>query len=58
MQEYDSIMRGYFCIGLVDYMFKGKSLTRFTSLFSPSSLEDNDKVILNYFLIQNQYKNG
>ena len=58
MQEYDSIMRGYFSIGLVDYMFKGKSLTRFTSLFSPSNLEDNDKVILNYFLIQNQYKNG
>ena len=58
MQEYDSIMRGYFCIGLVDCMFKGKSLTRFTSLFSPSNLEDNDKVILNYFLIQNQYKNG
>ena len=45
MQEYDSIMREYFCIGLVDCMFKGKSLTRFTSLFSPSNLEDNDEVI-------------
>ena len=34
-------------------MFKGKSLIRFTSLFSPSNFEDNDKVILNYFLNQN-----
>ena len=26
---------GYFCIGFVDYMFKGKSLTDYTNLFSP-----------------------
>ena len=53
MQKYDSIMCGYDCIGFADYMFKGKSLIRFTSLFSPSNFEDNDKVILNYFLNQN-----
>ena len=27
IQEYDSVMCGYFCIGYIDYMFKGKSLT-------------------------------
>ena len=26
IQNYDSIMCGYFCIGFIDYMFKGKSL--------------------------------
>ena len=46
-------MNKYDCIGFADYMFKGKSLIRFTSLFSPSNFEDNDKVILNYFLNQN-----
>ena len=46
-------MCGYFCIECVDCMFKGENLTRFTSLFSPSNFENNDKVILNYFLNQN-----
>ena len=27
IQAYDSIMCGYFCIGFIDFMFKGKSLT-------------------------------
>ena len=27
----------YFCIGFVDFMLKGKSLTDFTNLFSPSN---------------------
>ena len=53
IQKYDSIMCGYFCIECVDCMFKGENLTRFTSLFSPSNFENNDKVILNYFLNQN-----
>ena len=33
VQNYDSIMCGYFCIGFIDYMFKGKSLTDYTNLF-------------------------
>ena len=32
MQNYDSIMCGYFCVGFIDYMFKGKSLTVYTNL--------------------------
>ena len=34
IQNYDSIMCGYFCIVFIDYMFKGKSLTDYTILFS------------------------
>ena len=26
IQAYDSIMCGYFCVGLIDFMFKDKSL--------------------------------
>ena len=37
VQAYDSIMCGYFCIGVIDFMFKGKTLTEFTNLFSPNN---------------------
>ena len=43
-------MCGYFCIGFIDFMFKEKTLTDFTNLFSPNSFENNDNVILNYFM--------
>ena len=39
IQAYDSVMCGYFCIGFIDFMFKGKSLTYFTSLFSPNNFK-------------------
>ena len=42
-------MSGYFCIGFIDYMFKVKSLTDNTNLFSPNNLKKNDDIILNYF---------
>ena len=38
MQAKNSIMRGYFCIGFIDFMLEGKKLTHFTSLFSPYNL--------------------
>ena len=38
IQNFDSIMCGYFCIGFIDYMFKGKCLTDYTNLFSPNKL--------------------
>ena len=31
-QEYDSIMCGYFCIGFIGFMLKGKTLTNLTNL--------------------------
>ena len=39
IQNYDSIVCRYFCIGFIDYMFKGKSLTDYTNLFSPNKKE-------------------
>ena len=50
IQAYDSIMCGYFCIGFINFMFKGNSLTDFTNLFSPNDFRQNDDIILNYFL--------
>ena len=38
IQAYDSVMFGYFCIKFIDFMFKGKTLTEFTNLFSPNTL--------------------
>ena len=49
IQAYDSVMCGYFCIGFIDFMFKGKTLTEYTNLFSPNNFEKNDDLILSYF---------
>ena len=49
IQVYDSIMCGYFCIGFIDFMLAGKTLTEFTNLFSPNNFKKNDDIILNYF---------
>ena len=40
-------MCGYFCVGLIDFMFAGRSLIDFTSLFSPYDMKKNYKIILN-----------
>ena len=50
IQAYDSVMYGYFCIGFIDFMFKGRTLTEFTNLFSPNNFEKNDGIILKYFM--------
>ena len=47
IQAYDPIMCGYFCIGFIDFMFKGKSLTEYTNFFSPNDFKDT---ILKYFM--------
>ena len=44
-----SLMCGYFCIGLIDFMLAGKTLTEFTNLFSLNNFKKNDNIILNYF---------
>ena len=49
IQADNSIMCGYFCIGFIDFMFSGKSLFDFTSLFSPYDFKKNDRIILDYF---------
>ena len=49
IQADNSIMCGCFCIGFIDFMFTGKSLIDFTSLFSPYDFKKNDDIILSYF---------
>ena len=50
IQAYNSIMCGYFCIAFIDFMFKSKSLTDYTNLFSRNNFKKNDEIILNYFV--------
>ena len=47
IQAYESTTYGYFCIGFIDFMLKGKSLLEYTNLFSPNDYEKN--IILKYF---------
>ena len=49
IQGYNSIMCGYFCIGFIDFMLKGKILLEYLALFSPNNYEKNDKIIPKYF---------
>ena len=49
LQAHNSVMCGYFCITFIDYMFNGKSLVDFTSLFSPHDFKNNDKIITELF---------
>ena len=37
IQAYHSSMCRYFCIGFINFMFNGNSLTDFTDLFSPNN---------------------
>ena len=49
IQADNSIMCGYFCIRLIDFMFVETRLIDFTSLFSPYDFKNNDKIIFDYF---------
>ena len=50
IQEYDSIMCGYFSIGFIDFMLAGKFLTEYTNLFAPNNFKENDDIILKCFM--------
>ena len=43
------MMCGYFCIGFIDFMLKGKNVLEYTNLFFPNEYKNNDKIILKYF---------
>ena len=45
IQADNSIMCGYFCIGFIDFMFAGKSLVDFTSLFSPDDFKKKKQML-------------
>ena len=47
-------MCGYFCIGFTDFMFAGRILIDFTSLFSTYDFKKNDNIILSYLKKMNQ----
>ena len=49
VQATDSVMCGYFCIGFIDLMLAGKTLTNYTNLFSPYDFNKNDQIIFSYF---------
>ena len=42
IQAYNSTMCGYFCIGYIDFMLKGKSLLDYTNLLFPDDYERHD----------------
>ena len=46
-------MCGYFCIGLIDFMLKDKSLLECKDLLFPNDYKKNDKITLKYFQKQN-----
>ena len=49
IQPDNSIICRYFCMGFINFMFAGKSLIDYTSLFSPYNFKKNDKINLAYF---------
>ena len=49
IQAYDSVMCGYFCIGFIDFMLKGKTLTEYPNLFFSYDFNENNDIILSYF---------
>ena len=49
IQSSDQMVCGYFFIGFIDFMLKGKSLVDFTNLFSPNEYQKNNKAILEKF---------
>ena len=49
VQASDLVICGYFFIGFIDFMLKGKSLVQYTNLFSPKDYEKNDILMLKYF---------
>ena len=38
IQAYDLIICGYFCMGFIGFMLEGKTLTKYTNLFSPDMM--------------------
>ena len=56
IQDYDSIMCGYFCIEFINYMLKGKTSLDYTNLFSPNDFQKNDRVIKRIFKNEKYYR--
>ena len=48
VQPYYWIICGYFCIGFIDFMLPGNTLTDITNLFASNDFTKNDDIILKY----------
>ena len=44
IQDKDSIMCGFYCIPLIEYMLLGKAVLDYNNLFYPNEYEKNDKL--------------
>ena len=49
VQENNSKMCGYFCIGFIDFMLAGKTYIDYTALFPPYDFNKNEQIVLSYF---------
>ena len=49
VQDYESIMCGFYCIAFIEYMLAGKNLLYYANLFSLNYYENNDKIMYKYF---------
>ena len=56
IQTYNPIMCGYFCIGFIDFVLKGRSLLDYTNLISSDEYEKNDKIVSKYFQKLEKFK--
>ena len=57
IQAYDLVMSGHFCIGIIDFMLKGKNLLDYINLYSPNDYGKNDEIILKLFKLLSRLKN-
>ena len=51
IQAYDSIICGYFWLGFINFMLKGKILLHYKDLFSLNNYEMNDKMIFLFSIL-------
>ena len=49
VQAKNYFLRGYFCIGFIDFILAGKRLTDFVNTFSPYDFKKNGDMILSHF---------
>ena len=48
-------MCGYFCIGFIDFIVKGKSFLDNANLFSTNQYEKNDEIYTKIFAVTKNY---
>ena len=48
IQSDDSVMCGFYCIVIVEYIISGKTLLDYSNLFSPNDYQKKDKITYKY----------